>query len=229
MRREGVAQRVWGHALLDLRALGRELDGLVDGLPAQPRARIPTGKQLGPCRPRLLPVAAEHFQQALRQHGVPVTIALAIAHMDHHALAVDILYAELAHLTDAQARAVRRHHDGLELHRAELRQQPLHFLNAQDRRQMMVDLHVTDPSDFLRALKRGCVQKPERRRVHVVGRWLHLPLVDQVEQEFAHLASAHCHRRLAEVLHERRRADEVGFARVDAQAAQLEVAFHLVS
>jgi len=47
------------------------------------------------------PPAAQHFQQAAREHGIAVLLAFALAHADEHAFGIDVANLQCRHLGDA--------------------------------------------------------------------------------------------------------------------------------
>ena len=62
-----------------------------------------------PLRLHPSPVGAQRFQQRWAKGHIAVAPALALADMDHHALAVDIAGLELAQLRAAYAGRIERH------------------------------------------------------------------------------------------------------------------------
>ena len=97
--RVAVAQGVRGDVLFDprspCRALAGEPDHLVAdghiGSPAIDQTRKQEGLRLHPS-----PVAAQLFEQSRTKRYIPVAPALALTHMNHHALAVDVRGLQLA-------------------------------------------------------------------------------------------------------------------------------------
>src|SRR6266568_9582939 len=58
-----------------------------------------------------LPVAPEQRQEVRREHHQAITFPLALAHVDHHPLGVDVGALELTEFGDAEARGIEGSED----------------------------------------------------------------------------------------------------------------------
>jgi hypothetical protein len=93
------------------RALTRDPDHLVtDGHIGSPAIDQPWKQEVLRLHPS--PVAPQFFEQSRTQRHIAVAPALALTHMNHHALAVDVGGLQLAEFGAANARRVQRHQHG---------------------------------------------------------------------------------------------------------------------
>jgi len=112
---ETMSKRMRRYVLGDAGTLGGLVHGLPGNLlcnghigpPALHRTREQIGLGLHPA-----PVLAQGLQQLRSEKNVAVTATLALAHMNNHALAVDIGDLEVAYLRPAQARCIQHHQHG---------------------------------------------------------------------------------------------------------------------
>ena len=83
------------------------------------------------------PPAAQHFQQAGREHGIAVLLAFALPYPDEHAFGIDIAYFQGHDLGDAQAASVGGHQRGAIANRTDMLEELLYFDRAEDYRQLV--------------------------------------------------------------------------------------------
>jgi len=83
------------------------------------------------------PVLAQCFQQLRAQRHVAVLAALALADVNDHALAVDILHAQPHQFASSNPSGIEQHEDGARLEIAGGINQPSYFLGTEDLRNTM--------------------------------------------------------------------------------------------
>jgi transposase len=115
MSRETMPQAVRRHMLGDACTLGGLAYCLPDDLLCNGNICPPTlhrtGEQIG-LGLHPAPILAQSLQKLRGQQHVTIAATLALAHMNDHALAVDVGDLEVAHLGPPQARCIQHHHHG---------------------------------------------------------------------------------------------------------------------
>ena len=188
VRRERVAQEVGIRPLLDP---GRDRRLLEDRAHRVGRD-VPPGdgarEQVRLAR-RLLdaPPDSERLEQPLTQHDVAVAAPLREADVDHHALAVDVGRRQRARLGDAQPAAVGAHEDRAIPGRLDGLEEREHLGAAQDHGERARRLRPRQPVHDLGAPERDRVEEADRRDVHLLDEWAHLPHAHEVQEEAPHL------------------------------------------
>ena len=96
----------------------------------------PMSRDSGGEKPRFwflqLPVLTKRFQQLRAQGHIAILAALALADVNHHALAVDVFHAQPDQFASSDARGVEQHQDGTRLNVASGINQLGYFLRADD-------------------------------------------------------------------------------------------------
>ena len=168
MRGETVAQQMRAHGFGDARSLRRFPAGFPEHFGRDrlvgARAVDRAGKQV---RLRLhpAPVLAQGLQQLRAQRHIAVLAAFALADVDEHAVAVDILDLQLAQLGSAHTGRVQRHQHGAMKQIAGRVDQPDRFFLRQNDRQAPRRLRIRHFFDRVGSLQRLAEEETQRRRV----------------------------------------------------------------
>jgi hypothetical protein len=166
---EAVPQGVQRDALVDVRHLGGGVAGAVELARGHRLGRIAAGEQ-PTSGPRGLPPGPQQVEQARREHDVTVLAAFALLDADDHALAVDIGDLERDHFGGAQAGAVGHAQRRLVLQSRRGIEQPRHFLDAENDRQLAWFVDDMGVLDDLVAPERDPKEEPQRRDGLIEGR-----------------------------------------------------------
>src|SRR5215472_14584678 len=166
---EAMPQGVQRDALVDLRHLGSGVAGSIE-LARGHRLRRIAAREQPALLPRRLPPGAQQVEQTRRQHDGTVLAAFALLDADDHALAVDVGDLERDHLGGAQAGAVGHAQRCLVLQPRRGIEQPRHFLDAEDDRQLAWLVNDMGMLDDLAAPERDLKKEPQRRDGLIEGR-----------------------------------------------------------
>lgn len=96
-----------------------------------------TGKQVRPLGMHALEVRSQHLEQPLAQHYVAVLGPFALADVDEHPAAVDVVDLQGASLRNTQSGAVSRHQDGTVLDGLGGLEKSFHLFPGEDVRQFL--------------------------------------------------------------------------------------------
>ena len=144
-------------------------DGLVgDGLVGATLTRG-AGKEIAT---RLLPPppAAQFFEQLRRERHIAVPRALALADVDHHALAVDVFDLDPRRFGPADSGGIEQHQDHAVQAVGRGIDQPHDFILAKHGRQLVWHLREDEIVEGqIAALQRALVQEPQRRDTDLDG------------------------------------------------------------
>jgi hypothetical protein len=146
VRREAMPERVRRDALVDAGGAGGVAEHTVNRFTREPRLGAElgvAGKERGARRPIRFPVLAQGREHARAQHHI-ARAALAVADVDEHALAVDVVRLEGGDLPDAQPRAVGEHEDGTILRRRGRGEEPQDLAPAQELGEHARDFRARD-------------------------------------------------------------------------------------
>src|SRR5207245_5458601 len=111
MDRETVTKYMWGEGFGETGATASAMTGLFDGGPCERVVWSIAGKQPGGGSAQAPPVPQD-LEQFRREHHIPIPLALALLNADHHALTVEIAWAEPDRFRDPESGGVARREDG---------------------------------------------------------------------------------------------------------------------
>jgi len=141
-----MAQGMHRDVLLDAGFVSGGMNSPIELPGAEVSDRILAGKQPAALehlalRPRHPPPDAQALQQHRREHRVAILLSLALFDPQCHALTVDVAHLQGHHFIDAQSGRVGQGQRSLVLQVAGGGDQSLHFLRAQDHRQLARQMH----------------------------------------------------------------------------------------
>src|ERR1700733_9226994 len=169
MGRAGVAKQVGMDAALDAGALARLEAEVANRAVVQRRTRILPGREQPILWPLAPEVNAQSFEQNRGEPNLTRNTALSLAHMQHHALAVDIADLEVLHFAASQPRRVESGQDGPMLQVAGRVEHPRDFLRAQNIRQTAPPLRLRYVLRKPALFQRADVKESESGAVHHDG------------------------------------------------------------
>ena len=173
-----------------------------------------------------LPVLAEDRQQPRREHHVAVLVPLALADVDDHAGAVDVLDAEPGDLGEPQPAGVGGHEHGAVLGVLQRVEEPGHLVLAEDDGELLGRLGAGDLLDDPLPAQGDAVEELEGEAGLLVDVPGDLPLLDQVEQVGADVLGPEVFGRGVEVLGEIGDPLDVASDRLGGQVVEDQVLGH---
>jgi hypothetical protein len=145
--REAVAQRVGVKLFADSRAVGGFAAGVpddfgADGIPGGGMPAAAREEPFGRFPAQSAKVLPEFFEQMRAEHYVAVFAPLAAAHVDHHALAVDIADLQIRQLGPSNTSGIESHQDRAVKRNQRRFDQARHFFLTEDYRQVKSLLRI---------------------------------------------------------------------------------------
>ena len=186
---------------------------------------LASGEEVRP-GPVGLPVLAEDRQQPRREHHVAVLVPLALADVDDHAGAVDVLDAEPGDLGEPQPAGVGGHEQRAVLGVLQRVEEPGHLVLAEDDRELLGRLGAGDLLDDPLPAQGDAVEELEGQAGLLVDVPGDLSLLDQVEQVGADVLGPEVFGRGVEVLGEIGDPVDVESDRLGGQVVEDQVLGH---
>jgi hypothetical protein len=220
-----VAQRVDSDVLAQV--------GCVSGLNADP-VHGPVGdvaardlsRKKPIARSRNSPVVTEEVEQSGREHHVAIFASLALADMDHHALAVDVLDTQSHDFRKPEAGSIGGHENDTVLDADDGSKEPSHLVEAEDGGQLLWLLGATDAYHNPFAVESDFVEELQGGNGLVVVAPGDVPFLDEEEQIGTDLLSAQRLGGSTEVECERGHSRDVDRDRPGGEVAEFHVLDH---